>query len=53
MIIKITESVAKDSIYEDIINTWKNSTSNFNMNSTAKLKDLKTHYKGTIRNISN
>jgi len=45
LIIKITESVAKDSKYENTINTWETSISNSNMDSAAKLKDLKTTLK--------
>jgi len=45
LIIKITESVAKDSKYENTISTWETSTSNSNMDSAAKLKDLKTTLK--------
>jgi len=45
MIIKITKSVSKDSKYENIIRTWKTSTSNSKMDSTDKLKDLKTTLK--------
>ena len=45
LIIKITESVAKDSKYENIISTWETSTSNSNMDSATKLKDVKTTLK--------
>jgi hypothetical protein len=45
LIIKITESVAKDSKYGATIETWETSTSNSTMTSEEKLNDLKTTLK--------
>ena len=42
LVIKITESVAKESKYGNIIETWETSTSNSNMTSVATLDDLKS-----------